>query len=224
MLAAAVSGQLTEQRASDGNAAALLKKIFAEKAAAPAAKNVAKKSSRENAELAPAPVPDDKIPFPIPANWTWCRLGDFVKSSAGNSKLIKGKLSSTPFKGSFPGFSASGQDVFLDFYEHDEDAIIVSAVGARCGKTFIARGKWCAIANTNFVIPDKRVLDLDFLQLVLNDEKWWLRGGSAQPFVKVKASLNRPFPLPPLAEQRRIVERVEKILRALLPLSESVAN
>lgn len=151
----------------------------------------------------------EKTPYELPSNWCWTRLINLVKHQSGNSKLIKGKLSSVRTEGLYDGYSASGQDVFCPNYEHEGEAIILSAVGARCGKAFLAKGKWSAIANTHIVYPNAG-MNIKFLFYLMNDEEWWVRSGSAQPFVVVKESLERPFALPPHEEQKRIVEIIEK--------------
>lgn len=151
----------------------------------------------------------EKTPYELPSNWCWTRLIHLVNHQSGNSKLIKGKLSSEKTDGLYDGYSASGQDVFCPNYEHEGEAIIVSAVGARCGKAFLAKGKWSAIANTHIVYP-KSGMNIKFLFYLMNDEEWWVRSGSAQPFVVVKESLERPFALPPHEEQKRIVEIIDK--------------
>jgi type I restriction enzyme S subunit len=148
----------------------------------------------------------------VPENWRVVLLADAIKNRSGNSKLIKGKLHDEPAKGRFQGFSASGADVWCDDYEHEGQAIIISAVGARCGKAFKASGKWCAIANTNIARPDPVLFDFDFAYLILNNEHFWVRGGSAQPFVKFPPSLDRHFAIPPLAEQKRIVAKVDELM------------
>jgi restriction endonuclease S subunit len=137
--------------------------------------------------------------------WPLVALSNFSKSKSGDSTLIKGKLFKEPGLGLFPAYSATGQDVWRDTYAHDMTAIVVSAVGARCGRTFIACGKWSAIANTQVILPDLAKVEPYYLNLFLNDEKFWVRGGSAQPFVVPSKTLKKKIPLPPLAEQQKIV-------------------
>ena len=149
--------------------------------------------------------------------WPLVAIHEITRHHSGNSKLIKGKLLDTPGPGRFAGFSASGQDVWLDSFDREGDAIIVSAVGARCGKCFIARGKWSAIANTHVVWPDQEKVDLKYLWYLLNDEDFWVRSGSAQPFVATRKTFEKEIPLPPLPVQRRIVARIEELFSRLAP-------
>ena len=137
-------------------------------------------------------------------------LHEIARHHSGNGKLIKGKLQSEPADGLYPAFSASGQDVWHVEYGYEGDAIIVSAVGARCGKCFIAQGRWSAIANTHVVWPDPERVELKYLWYLLNDEQFWIRSGSAQPFVSTKKTFEKKIPLPSLDEQREIVAEIEK--------------
>jgi type I restriction enzyme S subunit len=147
----------------------------------------------------------------LPQGWALAPINTFARSRSGNSKLIKGQQAQEPAAGLFPAFSASGQDVWVVHPEHEGNAIIISAVGARCGKTFRATGQWSAVANTHIVWPEEIAVDTDWLQLLLNDENFWEKGGSAQPFVKVNATFERQIPLPPLPEQRRIVRKLDTL-------------
>jgi type I restriction enzyme S subunit len=137
--------------------------------------------------------------------WIATQLSEHTTHGAGNSSLIKGTLQASGKTGSFPAFTASGPDLMLDFYEQDGDAIVVSAVGSRCGKSFRARGRWTAIANTH-VVRCKATLDPDFAFLFLNEEDFWVKGGTGQPFVLVRRTFERNFKLPGLEEQRAIAE------------------
>jgi len=156
----------------------------------------------------------------FPLSWDTRPASEYFKSRSGNSKLIKGKLFNEFAEGRFAGYSASGQDVWLNSAEHSGDAAILSAVGARCGKAFRASGSWSAIANTHIIwLNDKRV-EPDYGMLILNNETFWIRSGSAQPFVKVKASLEQTIGIPPLAEQKRLVAKVDELMTLCDQLEE----
>ena len=136
--------------------------------------------------------------------WIPTQFNKLLRHHSGNSSLIKGKLSEFPVAGFYPAFSASGQDVWHHCFEYDGNALIVSAVGSRCGKTFKAQGKWCAIANTHVVWPDLNMVDDQFLLLFLNDENFWIKSGSGQPFVLFMQSFRRTISIPTLPEQTAI--------------------
>ncbi len=131
-----------------------------------------------------------------------------VRHHAGNSALIKGKLSSSSASSLYPAFSASGQDVWCEHFEHEGEAVVVSAVGSRCGKAFKAAGKWSAIANTHVVWPDRTKIDIRYLELFINDENFWLKSGTGQPFVLFKQTFSRPLLLPSITEQAAIADIV----------------
>lgn len=110
----------------------------------------------------------------------------------------------------YPAYGAGGMNGFLPSYEFDEPAVVLSAIGARCGKCFYAEGKWHSLANTQLIFPNPGRVDPKFLWYQLNDERRWHRSGTGQPFIKpadVKA--HRVF-LPPLSEQRRIAGILDK--------------
>jgi type I restriction enzyme S subunit len=151
----------------------------------------------------------------IPHGWVLTAIGEFTTHRSGNSKLIKGLLSSLNEGGMFPAFSASGQDVWTTTAENSGEALIISAVGARCGKVFKAAGEWSAIANTHVVKLHPEATDFRFFHYLLNREHFWVKSGTAQPFVKVRATFERPFALPPLQEQKRIVAKIEELFSEL---------
>ena len=157
----------------------------------------------------------------LPPDWRLLPLCDVVSARSGNSKLIKGKQYTEPGAGRFPGFSASGQDVYCHGFEHDGGAVIISAVGARCGKCFLANGRWSAVANTHILFPQADKIEHKFLWYLVNNEEFWIKSGTAQPFVKVGKTLDLPIPVPPLDQQKYIVAEIEKQFSRL---DEAVAN
>jgi type I restriction enzyme S subunit len=146
--------------------------------------------------------------------WIACPLANFVTARPGNNKIIKGKESDRPSAALVQGFSASGPDVWVKTADYEQDGVVVSAVGARCGKTFLAQGKWTAIANTHVLLPGPEI-DHRWLWYRTNDETFWSRGGTAQPFVKIKETLLRECEIPPLAEQRRIVAILDEAFEGI---------
>lgn len=145
---------------------------------------------------------------PVPAHWEVCPPKRRMRSAAGGT-LIKGQCANEPSEGLFPGFSASGQDVWLVSADYETRGLVLSAVGARCGKTFKADGAWGVVANTHCLFPLSNA-DRDFLWYITNDESWWEKGGSAQPFIKTSETLARAWVFPPLPEQTRIAEFLDR--------------
>ena len=125
----------------------------------------------------------------------------------GNTSLTKNIYTDN---GKYPVFSATGNDGYTNFYEHDEDAIILSAIGARCGKCFFAQGKWTAIKNT-IVIKNKKNILLKYLFELINNENYWTRSGKTQPFITLTSAKNEKLPLPPIDIQQKIVDEIEDI-------------
>jgi type I restriction enzyme S subunit len=87
LLQDALQGKLVEQNKIDEPASELLKKIKAEKE-----KLIAEKKLKKDKEL--PPIKPEEIPFDIPENWVWCRLGEICiikggKRVANGYKLLK---------------------------------------------------------------------------------------------------------------------------------------
>jgi type I restriction enzyme S subunit len=134
-------------------------------------------------------------------------LADFCTFSGGG----KLKLSKQHYVSEgFPAFSAAGQDGYVAIAEFHAPAIVVSAIGARCGKAFLAEGAWTSLANTYCVFPDISKAHPRFVWYQLNDENSWKKSGSAQPFIKPSDIKQRRIALPPLEEQRRIVGLLDR--------------
>ena len=140
-----------------------------------------------------------------PAHWVVKPAKYELRRSTAGGSLIKGQLSSEPLEDLYQGFSASGPDVWVDEAHYEEPGIVLSAVGARCGKAFKADGKWTAIANTHVFLPQHNETR-DYLWYVLNNEGFWDKGGTAQPYVQVSSSLAKKHAFPPLEEQKQIAD------------------
>jgi type I restriction enzyme M protein len=141
----------------------------------------------------------------IESKWEIKKLNEVSQIDWGNTNLTK-----TIYKenGQFDVYSATGLDGKADFFENDGNAIILSAIGARCGKCFYAKGKWTAIKNTIIIKPQKNIL-LKYLFEYVNNESYWTKSGTAQPFITLGSANEQKIPLPPLGIQKKIVSEIE---------------
>jgi type I restriction enzyme S subunit len=71
----------------------------------------------------------------------------------------------------------------MDHYDFDRDGVVLSAIGANCGETWFAQGKWSAIKNTIVFWGKSGVADTKFLFYKTHNKKLWPIRGSAQPFI-----------------------------------------
>ena len=230
ILQEAVQGKLVPQIAAEGNAKDLLEEIKKEKA----------KLIKEGKIKKEKPLPeisDDEIPFDIPENWCWCRLGECVNdcyqgiNTAGvHTKFVlsdgvpiiqtgdmsDGKIDISKTK----LMSFSDYEIYKDKYQPQYDDIFYCNIGT-IGKPLIYRENYTMLFHWNLFIfkYNKYKLIPEYLKLVLE----WITSffekntdGTAMQFVSKKKIVTALIPLPPLAEQKRIVAKLED----LLPLCE----
>lgn len=134
-------------------------------------------------------------------------LADFCEIVQGG----RHKLSGNDFvEGGFPAYGAGGMNGLLATWEFDEAAVVLSSIGARCGKCFYVDGKWSSLANTQVIRPNPEKADCKFLWYQLNDESRWPRSGTGQPFIKPSDVKRHLVQLPSLPEQRRIAAILDK--------------
>lgn len=140
-------------------------------------------------------------------SWPLVELGTVAVVSWGNTSITKESYRSS----GFPAFSAAGEDGFLEIHENDCDGIVLSAIGARCGRCFKASGKWTAIKNTITILErEQGVVCLQYLFHFLSRANVWPNRGGAQPFIALGDARKVKVPLPPLPEQKRIAAILDK--------------
>jgi type I restriction enzyme, S subunit len=144
--------------------------------------------------------------------WRTVPLGQVCTFRAGGKLKLTKKDYATE---GFPAFSATGQDGFVRVRENSGTAVILSSIGARCGKAFFANGDWTTLANTQILTPNPTELDARYLWYFANDEKRWPRSGSAQPFIAPTEAKAVPIPLPPLDIQKGITARIDELFADL---------
>jgi len=130
------------------------------------------------------------------------KLGDVCQISWGDTTKTK----SSYVENGFPAFSASGCDGFLPYFDHEGPGIVLSAIGARCGKTWFVDGKWSCIKNTIFIKTNTEIADPRYIYYQTKQPNLWPIRGAAQPFISQKDAQSVKIALPPLPTQRKIAD------------------
>ena len=127
----------------------------------------------------------------LDSDWRIIELNEICSIDWGNTSITKESY----VERGYPAYSASGQDGFLKDYEFENDAIVLSAIGARCGKCFLAKNKWNAIKNTIIIRPNPNI-PIEFLFYQINNESFWMKSGAGQPFITISSAKKQKIRLP----------------------------
>jgi type I restriction enzyme, S subunit len=217
ILTFAMQGKLVPQDPSDQPASELLKEIEAEKQ-----KLVMEGKIKNFTPL--SKINKDETPYSLPDGWEWVRLGDIVISITGGG--TPSKNNSTYWNGNIPW--ASVKDLNVDTYiESTIDHITEEGLrgsssnlipkGSIIVCTRMGLGK-IAINKVDIAINQ----DLKALNVSLNVDKMFvfkkyrdykIKGkGVTVHGIRQDELLNFLFPLPPLAEQKRIVAKIDRLM------------
>lgn len=136
------------------------------------------------------------------------RLTDVAEASWGNTSLTKSSYS--PITGRYTAYSATGPDGLLEHFEVEGSGVVLSAIGARCGKTWLAEGKWTCIKNTIwFRSRDENSVLNSWLYWITSEPELWPSSSSAQPFISLGDVKKMELWIPPIEEQKRLVGIME---------------
>jgi type I restriction enzyme S subunit len=155
----------------------------------------------------------------IKGDWTEATLGELATWSSGKN-LSANKRDGA---GAHPILGANGiigrtNEVLLDC-----DLITVGRVGA-CGETHQSAGPVWVSDNALIAIPNSRVV-IDYLYHVLSvfDYKT-ITSGTTQPLITQNKLKNQVVQLPPLAEQKRIVDVIGAVDAYIAGLQQQAVN
>lgn len=217
ILKLAIQGKLVPQVSSDEPASVLLARIREEKQRLVDEKIIKK-------EKALSPITDEEKPFDIPKSWEWVRLGEIMNFVNGRAYSKNELLSYGKYKVLRVGnLFTNGEWYFSNLELEDEKYCykgdLLYAWSASFGPTIWNGDKtifhyhiWNVKFNKNIIY--KKYLYYFFLYDVVKIKQ--SSTGSTMIHVSMTNMLPRLFPLPPLAEQHRIVAKIEE----LLPLVE----
>jgi type I restriction enzyme S subunit len=142
--------------------------------------------------------------------WIKTALADVADIKGGGSLKLSGK---NFVETGVPAWGAGGHNGYVPLRESTGPAVILSSIGARCGKCFYVDDEWTTLANTQIIRPNAERVDARFLWYQLNDENRWPRSGSGQPFIKPADVKGHRILLPPLDEQQQIARILDAAAR-----------
>lgn len=224
ILQQAVQGKLTERDQADEPASELLKRIKTEKEA------LIKSGKIKKEKLFPA-ITDDEKPYDIPDTWEWVRLSNasvgqitygIIKLGEEDSEGVK-VLRCSDIK---PGYivtsnirtvkKALSEEYVRTILNGGEIVINVRGTLGGCAVVPIEL-KGYNVAREVAVIPISKLISNKYLMYILLSpifDSYLIENlrGVAYKGLNIELLSNFPIPLPPIAEQKRIVKRVEELL------------
>ena len=230
ILQMAIQGKLVEQRPEEGTGEELYKQIQAEKQALIKAGKIKKE------KLLPE-ITEDEIPFEIPESWKWVRLSQVCNITDGTHQTPKYVEHGIPFISAqnvkpYRFIPEVHRDVsYEDYKEYNKNVapakgdILMTRVGAGIGEAAIIDKDFDFSIYVSLTLIKRygKGLSMGYLLNVLNSplgnqlaQKKTLGKGASQGNLNLVFIREFVFPLPPLAEQKRIVAQLEE----LLPLCE----
>ena len=217
----AMQGKLVPQNPQDEPASELLKRIKAEK------EQLIKDGKIKKEKHLP-PITQDEIPYDLPQGWQWVRLGDIGDWGAGSTP--NRARTDYYFNGTIPWLKTGDlNDSFITEIPEkitelalEQTSVKIKPIGslliAMYGATIGKLGILTIPATTNqacCACVAFQEIETKFLFYYLLSERDNLRkrgDGGAQPNISREKIIAYLLPLPPLAEQKKIVEKLEEIL------------
>lgn len=223
LIDAAIRGKLTDQLSEDGTAEELYRQIQAEKQALIKAGKIKKEKPQPE-------ITADEIPFEIPANWKWVRLSDIATTNIGltyhpedivedgtivvrSSNIINSRMD-------YADLVKVRCPIRDNQYLNNNDIVICARNGSKAlvGKCAIYEGKSGTVAFGAFMAvlrtPFHRYV---FYYLHTNAFRRYFHSDDSKQINQVTQDILKEalIPLPPLAEQKRIVTKLDEVLEMI---------
>ena len=219
ILQQAIQGKLTERDPADEPASELLKRIRAEK------ERLIKEGKIKKEKPLP-PITEEEVPFEIPENWEWTRLGTYLDVRDGTHDSPKYVRRGYPLVTSKNLKNGSIQmDDVKYISKEDYDAInersqvatgdiLFAMIGSIGNPSIVGEKHEYAIKNVALFKQVFPVNELYLYYYLLSEQDSMKKkaSGGVQPFVSLGYLRNYLLPLPPVSEQQRIVDRVNELL------------
>ena len=210
----AIQGKLVEQCPEEGTGEELYQQIQAEKQALI-------KSGKIKKEKPLPEITEDEVPFEIPESWQWVRLGNVITLLSGTDfkpDEYNDHNRGIPYITGASCLSATG--VLVNRWTEmprviaKRGDVLLVCKGSGYGKAVICNIDEAHIARQIMVIKHSSQLDMNYIIAFVkaNLQSIKANGQGVIPGIDRGSVLNMIFPLPPLAEQKRIVARLEEFL------------
>lgn len=230
----AIHGKLVPQDPNDEPASVLLERIKAEK------ERLIKEGKIKRTKRSKAACDKPHYPYELPEGWEWCKLEDYVSSVTDGDHQAPPKVSNgVPFlvisnvASEFIDF-ANTRYVPQDYY----DAIQFDRKPERGDILFTVTGSYGIVVKVNtdkqfcfqrHIGLIKPIIDNDYLVYALRSQYVKklcddLSTGTAQKTVGLDTLRSFLIPIPPLQEQKRIVESIEHCLLFVNCIEENKGN
>ncbi len=240
----AIQGKLVPQDPNDEPASVLLERIRAEKAQLIKEGKIKKDKNEtiifrgdDNSHYEKLPngevrCIDDEIPFEIPSSWCWVRLRNYaeiiggyafpsteLRSEKGSRVIRISDISEEGFVNkSIVRYNAANN---LDNYKIEVDDILIAMTGGTVGKSlYVESLSEDMLLNQRVAIIRNKWFDVKYLDCVIKSPhvKEFInsRKNSTNDNISMVDIANFLVPVPPLVEQRRIIERIKQ----LFPIAE----
>ena len=171
--------------------------------------------------LQQALVPAEAQPYEVPENWVWVRLIGNVNSCLDGYRKPINSSERAKRVGKVPYYGATGQVGWIDDYLTNEHLVLLGEDGAPFldllkDKAYIIFGEAWVNNHAHILKSYFGEIGNVFLMHYLNmvDYKDYVKGTTRLKLTQGSMQL-MPFPLPPLSEQQRIVERIEELFAKL---------
>lgn len=162
--------------------------------------------------LQAALVPESEQPYKVPGNWRWTFLKPISKIRTGKKDANYGSID-----GEYPFFTCAAEPIRCHGYSFDCNAILLAGNGD-INNISRYNGKFEAYQRT-YVVEIIEPINIDYVfywfkyrWFDFNKDKMF---GTAIPYIRLGNLQEFPIPVPPLAQQQRIVNRIESLFAKL---------
>ena len=221
LLQLAIQGKLVDQRPEEGTGEDLYRKIQAEK------QSLIRSGKLKKDKPLPE-ITEDEIPFDIPESWKWVRFASVIDVRDGTHDTPKYVSDGIPLV-----TSKNLVDGTIDFKTTknisledatainlrsrvDDGDILFAMIGTIGNPVLVKKEREFSIKNMALFKPiEASLLDMQYVLLFLRKAQVDMKkiaNASVQSFVSLTLLRNYLFPLPPFAEQKRIVAKLESLL------------